>query len=601
MKRNFRKQYWLIGTWFVLSVALIFSCQKEKYRISTSDEMNITGYLEAHETDYSLLTEILYRSKTAGYLGAYGTYTLFAPNNESINAWIKDNGKTGLNDFTDAQLLDFVKYHVVRDTVGSTRFTDGKIKTASLLGEYLYTDVQNGIYRINKSAKIIRSNISCGNGIIHSINKVLVPPAQSLAELIGNNPRYSIFAEALKETGFYDTLYYQRGVAVADAKRFQTAIVESDSVLQLQGIKSYADMKAAYSQTGDVKSHKDSLWLYVAYHLSNDIKFLEDIVAANTIYTLAPKEIISTKLLGAQILLNDDVFNGVHEAGAEINRSQSDVLASNGVLHEAKQPFKIKVRQQVPVYFDIATSPELVNALGSAYFNSSKALVANGATIANSFAFNSLTVSTIGTNGYYYYKALETKRPYANGDLLSLSLCANNSARAKWIEFKTPYLVKGRYKVWICYAQHGDAPEIQATFNPGKGDEQILPNTIILNQSLTASGVSDLANANADNLMLAQGYKRYMATVGDYNANNITGGLKAKSGSEAPLNVGRLAGIINVETTDRHVIRFEAIKDKKCGSNTVYLDMIQFIPADDLEQNYPRFHQISGELFYRPK
>jgi uncharacterized surface protein with fasciclin (FAS1) repeats len=547
------------------------------------------------------LTDILYRSKTAGYLGAYGTYTLFAPNNESITAWIKEKGKSSLTDFTDAELLDFVKYHVVRDTVGSIRFTDGKIKTPSLFGEYLYTDVQNGVYRVNKSALVTKSNISCGNGIIHAIDKVLVPPVQSIAEFIAGNARYSIFSAALKETGFYDTLYYQRGSEVPAEKRFQTAIVESDSVLNAQGIYNFNDLKNKYSQTGTPTNPKDSLWLYVAYHLSNDAKFLEDVVAASSIYTLAPKEIITTKLVGSKVLLNEDTFNGVFEAGAELNRNYSDVMASNGVIHESKQSFKIKVRQQVPVYFDIATSPEMVNALGSAFQNSNKALVANGATIANSFSFNDLGVITIGTNAYTVYKTLETKRPYANGDLLSLSICANNANRAKWIEFKTPYLVKGRYKVWVCYAQHGDAPEIQATFNPGKADAQVLPNVIILNQSLTASGVSDLADPNADNLMLAQGYKRYMATVGDYNANNITGGLKAKSGSEAPLNVGRLAGTINVETTDRHTIRFEAVKDKKCGSNTVYLDMIQFIPADDLEQNYPRFHQITGELFYRPK
>ncbi|WP_286862106.1 MULTISPECIES: fasciclin domain-containing protein [Sphingobacterium] len=601
MKKQLNMSFWIIGALFALIIGLIQACQKENYRTTTTDEVNITGYLEQHADDYSLLTDIMYRSKTAGYLGAYGTYTLFAPNNASITTWMKDNGKSALTDFTDAELLDFIKYHVVRDTVGTLRFSDGKIKTPSLFGEYLYTDVLRGNYRINKSAMVTKSNIFCGNGIIHAIDKVLTPPVQSIAEMVANNPRYRIFSAALKETGFYDTLYYKRGMEIAANKRFQTLIVESDSALNTLGIHDISDLKAKYSQTGNPKNPKDSLWLYMAYHITNDAKFLEDVVAGGTLYTLAPKEIITTKLFSTSVLLNEGTFNGIFEPGAELNRTYSDLMASNGVIHESKQEVKIKVRPQVPVYFDIATSPELLSSLGSAYQSTAKPLVANGQSIANSIGFNNLTVLTIGTNAYTYYKALESKRPYANGDLLSLSLCFNNANRAKWIEFKTPYLVKGRYKVWICYAQHGDAPEIQATFNPGKADEQILPNIIVLNQTLTASGVSDLGNSNADNLMLAQGYKRYMATVGDYNANNVTGGLKAKTGSEASLNVGRLAGIINVETTDRHVIRFEAVKDKKCGSNTVYLDMIQFIPADDLEQNYPRFHQLTGELFYRPQ
>lgn len=601
MKRNLKNNLRITAIAACICLLLVQACKKENYRLSTSEEVNITGYLEKHSDTYSLLTDILFRSKTAGYLGAYGTYTIFAPSNEGIIDWVKSNGKSSLNDFSDEELIDFVKYHVVRDTVGSFRFTDGKIKTPTLFGEYLYTDVQNGNYRINKSVHITKSNILCGNGIIHAIDKVLVPPTLSLAELIAGNSRYSIFSKALIETGFYDTLYFKRGTEAPVEKRFQTVIVESDSVLGTKGILSYEDLKTTFSQTGNPKNNKDSLWLYMAYHISNDVKFLEDVVSASSIYTLAPKEIITTKLEGTRVVLNEDFFNGVFEPGAELNRNYSDIMASNGVLHESQQSFKIKVRQQVPVYFDIATSPETMNALGSAFQNTTKPLVVNGTTIANSFNFNNLTVSTIGSNAYYYYKTLEAKRPYANGDLLSLSLCFNNAARAKYVEFKTPYLVKGRYKVWICYAQHGDAPEIQATFNPDKADQQILPNTVILNQTLSASGVSDLGNSNADNLMLAQGYKRYMATVGDYNVNNITGGLKAKSGNEAGLNVGRMAGIINVETTDRHMIRLEAVKDKKCGNNTVYLDMIQFIPADDLEQNYPRFHQLSGELFYRPK
>jgi len=283
-----------------------------------------------------------------------------------------------------------------------------------------------------------------------------------------------------------------------------------------------------------------------------------------------------------------------------LNRPTSDVTAINGVLHESLNNFRIKVRVQVPVYFDVATSPELQLSLGAAFRNAEKPLVANGSPIASSIGFEKNDVITIESNKYAYYSGLSTKRPYANGDLLTLSICANNANRVKYIDLKTPYLVKGRYKVWICYAQNGNAPSMQAIFNPGAADEQVLPNVIFFNQTLSGSGVSDLEDPSADNLMLARGYKRYFATEGDYNANGVSGGILEKSGN-GRLNVGRLAGIINVETTDRHTIRLQAVKDVKCQSNSVYLDMIQFIPADDLEQIYPRFHQIPGELFYRPQ
>ncbi|WP_437920492.1 fasciclin domain-containing protein [Sphingobacterium sp. LRF_L2] len=590
--------------WCVLALCCFVACKKEVFKQTTDDGVNITGYIDNNPEQYSSLSEILYRSQTAGYLGAYGTYTLFAPDNASIDAWIKSEGKSSLNDFTDAQLLDFVKYHVVRDTLSSVRFTDGKIKTPTLFGEYLYTDVVNGLFRVNKSALITKSNIECGNGWIHEIDHVLVPPPLSLAETIEANADYSIFAEALKATGFYDTLYFERGTTVAAEKRFQTAIVESNAVFADSGIYNFDDLKAKYSQTGNPKNPADSLWLFVAYHLSNNGSFLEDIISASTIYTLAPKEIISTKLSGLRILLNDDEFNGVYEPGAELIRVKSDVMASNGVLHESAQTFAIKVRQQMPIYFDVATSPELKAALGSAYgaVNGVMDLVANGAPIATSIGFDKLDYITIATNKYRYYGELTNRRPYANGDLLDLSVgAAAASNRLKYFELKTPYLVKGRYKVWICYAQNSNGPQMQVSFNPGKSDEQILPNIVFFNQSLTASGVTtaNMGLATADNLMLAQGYKRYMATSTDYNANGVVG-VKGTSGTYADVSVGRLAGTIEVGTTDRHIIRLTAVGGSYASNNT-YLDMIHFIPADDVEQNYPRFHPYPGELFYRPQ
>ena len=593
---------WKITVIFAVLLGLFWACQKEAFRESVTEEVNITGYLDLYPESYSMLSEILVKTKTAGYLGAYGTYTLFAPDNAAISDWLKTQGKSQVSEVDDQTLLDFVKYHVVQDTVGSTRFTDGKIKTPTLFGENLYTDVVNGTFRINKSASITQSNIFCGNGVIHAIDRALVPPTLSLAETIEADDRYSIFSEALKATGFYDTLYFERGMDIPAEKRFQTVIVESDSTLKSEGINSFADLKETYSNTGNPKNPADSLWLYVAYHISNQGNFLEDIVSMSTIYTLAPKEIISTKRTGTQILLNESEFNGVIEPGAPLNRNYSDVMASNGVLHESTQSFRIKVRKQVPVYFDVASSPELRSALGGAYGQGAMPLVPVRAEqpIANSIAFNNLDVLTITSNQYDYYGTLETKRPRANGDMLNLSICSNNSNRAKYVEFKTPYLVKGRYKVWVCFLQNGNSPQIQATFNPGKEDEQVLPNIIFMDQTLSASGVTDMGNVNADNLMLAQGYKRYMATAGDYNENGITGGIKPKTGNEAGLNVGRMAGIIDVEVTDRHTIRLEAIGGK-CASNAMWLDMIQFIPADDVEQIYPRFHQIPGELFYRPQ
>jgi uncharacterized surface protein with fasciclin (FAS1) repeats len=600
MKRNYFKTTGLIM--LVVAALLAYSCKKELFKISTTNDVNITGYLEQNPDTYSMLLQILEKSKTQGYLGAYGTYTLFAPTNSAIQNWLKEQGKSSINDFSDEDLLNFVKYHVVKDTVSTVRFSDGKIKTPTLFGEFLYTDVANGTYRVNKEAFISKMNILCGNGIIQSIDKVLVPPAKNLAELIESNGRYTIFTAALKATGFYDTLKYQRGEDIATEKRFQTVIAQSDSLYNTLEIYDLDDLIDKYSNTNSPKNHNDSLWLYMAYHIMNDGKFLEDIAGSSSLYTLAPKEIISTSLDVTRILLNETVFNGIKEPGAEINRDKSDNLAVNGVMHEAKDNFYIKVRQQVPVYFDVTSSPELIAALGSAYGNATRPLVVNGKSITSSIIFEDPAKTQ--SNNYDFWSALEAKRPRANGDYLNLSTCNANAARQKFVDIKTPYLVKGRYKVWVCYVQNNNGSHFQTTYDPGTPQQQILPNIVYCSSTLTAgSGLDNttIGGPNADNLMLVQGYKRYMATTAETNANGVRG-LKPVSGGDAGLNVGRLAGIINVETTDRHIIRLTAVGDggNRCSSNTTWIDMIHFIPADDNEQIYPRFHVTPGELFYRP-
>ncbi|RZL46410.1 MAG: hypothetical protein EOO93_25970 [Pedobacter sp.] len=59
---------------------------------------------------------------------------------------------------------------------------------------------------------------------------------------------------------------------------------------------------------------------------------------------------------------------------------------------------------------------------------------------------------------------------------------------------------------------------------------------------------------------------------------------------------GKLAGVADIKTTDRHWVRFTALRGNQ--NNNLNIDMIHFIPIDD-DQNYPRFHP-TGAIFKRP-
>jgi uncharacterized surface protein with fasciclin (FAS1) repeats len=587
-------------TFCTLAFVFIYSCKQEQYTQSTTDDVNITGYLDRYPDQFSLMTQIIRRSGTAGYLGAYGKFTLFTPTNDAVTAWLKGKNKTSVDQLTEDEAKDMVKFHLLPDTIATSRFSDGKLAQITLYGQYLQTGVSNqgglSTYIINKVANITKSNVRVGNGIIHVLDHVLVPATLSLAKSIEANPRYTYFTQALKETGFYDSLNVASAAQIDTTRRFQTVILESDSALKAAGFATYTSFKSRYSKTGNPKSKTDSLWLYMAYHISAGPTYLPDIITTPALYTLAPKEIITTKFAGQKVLLNEDEFAGVIEPGVEINRTFSDLTASNGVQHEVKKPFTIKVRVQAPVYWDVADQPELrSNPKWRGAVAAQIPLYANGTNSLTSVLFNAPSRLTQPQN-YDYVTVPNATRKYNGNDFFNLSM-GQSTARAQWIELRTPMLVKGKYKVWICYAQQGSAPVTQIGVDIGRPGEQVLPNLVGFNQLLSASGVTSAGSAHpdADGTMLTNGFKRYMATTADVQGTLV--GKQQINTTGWDQMVGRLAGTVDIQTTDRHWIRITAISTGNGSSSVTWLDMIHFIPID-MDQNYPRF-STEGVAFQR--
>ncbi|MEJ5995709.1 fasciclin domain-containing protein [Pedobacter sp. Du54] len=601
MKRNYNiRNFAVMAVICAFAFVFINSCKQVNYKQTTTEDVNITGYLEKNPEQFSLMTEIIKRSGTAGFLAAYGKYTLFTPSNAAVNEWLKSKGKTKVDEMSVEELKDMIKYHLLPDTIATNKFTDGKLSQITLYGQYLQTGakIQSGItsYVVNKSAFITKSNVRVGNGIIHVVDHVLLPATLSLAKSIEGNARYTYFTQALKETGFYDSLNVNGATVQDTTRRFQTVILESDSALKAAGFSTYASFKERYSKSGNPQSHADSLWLYMAYHISTGPTYVPDIITTPAIYTLAPNEVITTKFSGQNVLLNEDEFNGVVEPGVAINRTYSDVTAANGVYHEVKKAFTIKVRVQTAVYWDVADQPELrANPKWRGASAATIPLYANGESTLSGLIWNNPSKYNQPLN-YECVVVPNAVRKYNGNDFFNLSMGAN-TLRAQWMELRTPILVKGKYKVWICYNQNGSSVAFQVGVDVGRPGEQTLPNIVDFRQYLSSSGVSASTASlpSADPLMLTNGFKRYMALTTDTFGTLV--GTNTVNGSGWDNQVGRLAGTVDIKTTDRHWIRLTNLTNGG-SSNATWLDMIHFIPID-ADQNYPRF-SIQGVAFPRP-
>lgn len=121
--------------------------------------------------DFSILVEAVTKAGLAGALSADGPFTVFAPTNDAFKALFKQLGVSGIKDLTAEQLTPILTYHVVAGKVMSTDLSNTSV--ATLNGQKIKIDISNGV-KINDS-KVTAADISGKNGVIHVIDRVLIP------------------------------------------------------------------------------------------------------------------------------------------------------------------------------------------------------------------------------------------------------------------------------------------------------------------------------------------------------------------------------------------------------------------------------------------
>lgn len=560
-----KKYLSIIGSALVGLLIIFYtgSCKKIKYVESTTSDLNIYGYIKANPTKYSSITSIVDKSGYAGFLNAYGSYTMFVPTDSAVAIYLTEVNKT-LASLTEKEAQDIVKFHLLQDTLPTNTFKDGKLPTITMYGQYLVTGVVNdkGVSTIlvNRQGTITQGNIKTGNGLIHQIDRVLKPASKSIAELIAADTRFSIFKQALQATGYYDTLNTINSTDPA-LRRWFTVLAETNQALADSGITSYAALKARYNNTGNPLNPLDSLNIYIKYHIIPDTKYLADIVSASSHTTLAPLEVLASKLDDVKVLINDLDFNGVHEKGVELERTTSDLSATTGVLHTALAHFAPKVRFPTAVYWDVADFPEVRKL--PAVFRRGNFSFAYG-------AIKDITWDRTTNTMDYAYTTSSSINVYW-GDYLSVPM--GNTTRHNWIEFTTPIIIKGRYKVWVCYRAAKGSGTVGL---PGGSNMPVQPSFDGVDLSRQFNFCEQRPNLS-DGELEALGWKKY-------------------SPSSTQFMTGKFLGIIDVPTTDRHKFRLRSLPAAGTGNPSDFLDMVHFIPINQ-NQYLPRFN-TDGTLQY---
>ena len=558
----------IIHTLTVMSAGLLLliygnSCRKISVVTSTTTDVNIYSYLHQHPDSFSQVTTLIDKAGYTAFLDAYGSYTFFVPTNTALKKYLQTAGKS-IDQLQAADAQALLKLHLIQDTLNTNTFTDGKLPIPTMLGQYLITGVGivegSSLYNVNRQANIIQPNVFCANGIIHVLDGVLKPATLTVAQMIAQDTKYSIFTQALKETGFYDSLNI---VNNPDSDRtFLTLLAQSDKTFADSGFATYAAFKARYSQTGNPRNPDDSLWLFMAYHILPKALYLADIISAQSHPTLAPLEVVTSSYVPTTqtALINDDIFNGIHEQGVVLDRPSSDNTATNGVVHNATALINMRLRVPTPVYWDVADFPEIRKL--PLYFRRQNYTFGADPTHTN---IKTISWDATSNGAVIYTYTSSPSQNYFWGDYLVIGMSATGN-RPAWLQLTTPLIVKGKYNVWICYRTQKQSSssnlQLQATF-----DGQALSRTF----SFTTGMPSGLTTGDA----LALGWKTY-------------------SSPTSTNWCGRLLGSVDVATTDVHTLYIQALSGANSTNN---LDMIHFIPVNYVSQVLPRFKN-DGTLDY---
>lgn len=310
------KRYkYIVGIFLLFA---LFSCKKEPVEAEFEGliKYSILDYLTENPEEYSSFLSILEKGGidkmlTAQNPGALG-YTLFLPDNNAVNKFINERPEfSSLNDLlNDEEYVSALsRYHVLKNMFHTNDFPFGAFPDPTLSEDYLtvsfYAEADTSYYKINNQATVIKPNIEVSNGYIHVIQSMLNPAVYTSYEWLAQTPGYSIFKEAVDMTGISPLIDFNLKDPEMQYKQPVTLLVEPDKIFQKFGINTASELAEMTSPSNDdYTSSSNPFYNFMAYHVLNNMMFIDDFEGVSSNYNTYSDAPISINGLGLDIAIN---------------------------------------------------------------------------------------------------------------------------------------------------------------------------------------------------------------------------------------------------------------------------------------------------------
>jgi uncharacterized surface protein with fasciclin (FAS1) repeats len=282
---------------------------------------------------FTRLGALLNLSGRANELAQRQGMTLFAPTNEAIDAALAELGLSQDELLADPEFLrELLGYHLPELEGAELRGADLKpgraVVTGPGLGFFKVDQVDGRLAIIdssNRRAHIIQADIAASNGVIHALDKVLLPGRLSIAETLAARPEFSILREAASRIGMNLDVFATDTVIAPTDEAFNAFFAQAGVTLE-----QFVNLPMAFH--------------VLRYHIPTNPNTRDGPLLLDVLSQGAP---IGTFQGGTFLVSTDRVITDAQ--GRSIALAQADLLARNGAIHVLTTGLMLPVNATVPV------------------------------------------------------------------------------------------------------------------------------------------------------------------------------------------------------------------------------------------------------------
>jgi uncharacterized surface protein with fasciclin (FAS1) repeats len=305
----------------MLPSLLFISCQKKISDVSTSQDgivallqslsvdINKTDGAQARnmprQANFKLLSFAIAKAGLANELNnPKFAYTLFAPTDDAFAA-LGLGTKDAISNVPVEKLKEILLYHVLGSKVLAAQVpsTYTELTMLNNLKSYI---IRNGNNVYINGTPVVSADIAAKNGVVHAIDRVLLPPAGNIVEVAAANPNFTYLVAAVQTAGLVDAL---SGAGPL------TVFAPTNQAFIDAGFPTIASIEAAPAS---------ALIPILTYHVVAGRTFSSDLMNGQMLNMLSGGMTTISLTNGAQI-------DGANSAPSNI--IQTDVMATNGVIH----------------------------------------------------------------------------------------------------------------------------------------------------------------------------------------------------------------------------------------------------------------------------